>query len=246
MQEIYTESFYEKSNTGRFIAAEIILPIVIKAMPSIRSAVDVGCGPGVWLSVLKEKGVDEIHGVDGDWAKDRLVIPAENFRAVNMENGVVEWKECYDLAMSLEVAEHLPKKAAKNFVSSLTSASDFILFSAAIPLQGGKNHINEQWQDYWVELFREHDYRVLDFIRPQIWNNEKIPIWYRQNILFFVYEEKRNKLKVDDSNSPISIVHPQSWLRVEKLKKKIVKHRKISRITLIIGLAVGFLIGFLV
>lgn len=39
----------------------------------------------------------------------------------------------FDLALSLEVAEHLPKKSAEIFVDTLCKLSDTIIFSAAIP-----------------------------------------------------------------------------------------------------------------
>ena len=51
----------------------------------------------------------------------------------------------FDLALSLEVAEHLPPECGSEFVQTLTDLSSVILFSAAIPFQGGTDHLNEQW-----------------------------------------------------------------------------------------------------
>ena len=56
----------------------------------------------------------------------------------------------FDLVLSLEVAEHLPSECAEAFVESLVNLGPVILFSAAIPYQGGENHVNEQWPEYWV------------------------------------------------------------------------------------------------
>lgn len=106
----------------------------------------------------------------------------------------------YDLAISLEVAEHLPPHRAKNFVGLLTDLSDFILFPAAIPFQGGKNHVNEQWQDYWTELFESHAYILFDFIRGKIWKDDRIPPWYRQNILFFAQKDKASQIKATNGD----------------------------------------------
>jgi len=119
--------------------------------------------------------------------------------------------------MTLEVAEHLSPEAASTFVKSLVSASDFILFSAAIPLQGGVRHLNEQWPDYWAGLFREQGYVVVDCVRQKIWNETSIPVWYRQNILMFVKEDQVSRLKMDRSDPvnhsmALSVVHPELYL----------------------------------
>ena len=172
---------------------------------------------GTWLSVLKEKGVREIQGIDGPWVeRDLLEIPRQNFRQVNLEERVNLDKK-YDFAITLEVAEHLSDKTAIRFVDSLVSASDFILFSAAIPFQGGRGHINEQWPDYWADLFNERGYVPLDFVRRNIWNDKQIPVWYRQNILMFVKKEQMQRVKVPgvdafDNHLPISLVYPDQYL----------------------------------
>ncbi len=98
-------------------------------------------------------------------------------------------KEKFDLAISLEVAEHLPEKSAEIFIDSLTGLSDIILFSAAIPYQRGTNHINEQFPEYWIDKFKKRNYLVIDCIRKKIWNNPKVYFFYSQNILLFIKKE---------------------------------------------------------
>jgi hypothetical protein len=49
----------------------------------------------------------------------------------------------FDLAISLEVAEHLPEGSAGALVSTLIEAAPVVVFSAAIKGQSGTNHINE-------------------------------------------------------------------------------------------------------
>lgn len=149
------------------------------------SAIDVGCGVGTWLSVLKEKGVVNILGIEGSWVnRHYLVIESSEFLEANLEEGISIDKK-FDLAISLEVAEHLSSSVADQFVKNLTELSDYILFSAAPPFQGGSNHINEQPIDYWREKFECQGYISLDFIRPYIWNDQRIGAWYRQNVIFF-------------------------------------------------------------
>ncbi len=91
--------------------------------------------------------------------------------------------------MCLEVAEHLPKQSAPGFIRSLVRLAPVVLFSAAVPLQEGIHHVNEQWPAYWQDLFEQHGYRRLDLIRKEIWTNPEIQYYYRQNIFLFVRED---------------------------------------------------------
>jgi hypothetical protein len=78
----------------------------------------------------------------------------------------------FALAMSLEVAEHLPPSAAETLVSSISRHSDIGLFSG--PGQGGNVHLNEQRPDYWIRRFAVHEFQCFDRIRPLIWQNDRI------------------------------------------------------------------------
>lgn len=227
MEKKYGHNLYKDRHQKTVYAANTILSKVVDALPEIRSAVDIGCGVGTWLSVLKEKGVKEIQGIDGPWVeKNLLKIPEQNFQQVDFEEGIILDKR-YDLAISLEVAEHLRPEAAKTFVETLVNASDFILFSAAIPFQGGVNHINEQWPNYWVALFNERCYAVSDFIRREIWDEKKISFWYRQNVLMFVKKERMKDLKnprkdIYNQQLPIDLVHPETYLlRINSMTSRI-------------------------
>lgn len=219
----YGDKFYKTHQNGMANSANVVLPIVLNALPPVNSAVDFGCGIGAWLAVLKEKGVADICGLDGDWVKpEMLQIPTDNFRAVDFEKDIALGKK-YDLAMSLEVAEHLSEAVAAHFVKSLTEAADFVLFSAAIPGQGGKGHINERWQDYWVDLFAAQDYAVLDIVRPAVWDDENVETWYAQNSFLFVRQSQLSRVTVPDSNItfPIRMVHPRTY--VGRVKPNTVK-----------------------
>lgn len=187
---LYNEDFYKDRHTKTLGSARKILGIVQEMIPEIHSAVDVGCGVGTWLSVLKENGATHIQGIDVGWvAREYLEIPVECFIEHDLTRKIPLEKN-FDLAISLEVAEHLPSSSAQDFVASLTQFSDFVLFSAATPFQIGVGHVNEQWPNYWISLFEERGFFAVDVIRKKIWNDESIPCWYRQNILLFVKNER--------------------------------------------------------
>jgi hypothetical protein len=192
---LYNADFYKDRHQKTLHSARTILMIIREILPGIRSAVDVGCGVGTWLSVLKEDGATCIRGVDGGWvAREYLEIPEECFTEHDLCSKI-HLDTTFDLAISLEVAEHLPSGSARGFVESLTGFSDFILFSAAIPHQMGVGHINEQWPNYWISLFEERGFFAVDIIRKRIWDDESIPSWYRQNILLFVKKERSDDVR---------------------------------------------------
>lgn len=217
MKNEYDHDFFAQRHNRTVYSARKVLPIVLDVLPEVRSAIDFGCGVGTWLSVLKENGVETISGLDGPWVEQNLLeIPQEDFRQINFEETIdVDTK--YDLAMTLEVAEHLTPESAAGFVDTLIRASDFVLFSAAIPFQGGRGHFNEQWPEYWAQLFAERGYVALDFVRQKIWNDSQIPTWYRQNTLLFVKKEELHRVNLPESekqgsHAPLNLVHPSHYL----------------------------------
>ena len=215
--EPYQAYFYDKRFAQTADAARRILDLVLPRIPPVRSAVDVGCGVGAWLSVLRERGVADVAGVDGAWIDEKLLkIPADKFRRADL-SGPLNLKRRFDLAISLEVAEHLPPERADGFVGELTGAADFVLFSAAIPFQGGYGHVNEQWQSDWAARFARRGFVVRDWVRPRLWTDRKVSGWYRQNLLLYVAENRLAELRpaVDGSEDPIwplDLVHPDEYL----------------------------------
>jgi hypothetical protein len=185
----YDESFYQGQQDGSASSAQVVVPIVLSLFPC-RSVVDVGCGAGGWLKEFERHGVSDYLGVDGDYvSRDLLKIPANHFRPADLRS-LSDLGRGFELACSLEVAEHLPEDRAKSFVALLVKAAPVVLFSAAIPFQGGMNHLNEQLQSYWARLFAKHGYIALDCIRPSIYGDSRVEWWYRQNILMFCRPDK--------------------------------------------------------
>jgi hypothetical protein len=91
----------------------------------------------------------------------------------------------YDLVVCLEVGEHLPEEAAGTLVESLVRHGDTVLFSAAVPGQAGKGHINCQPHGYWHGLFDGHGYAMSDTVRPLISRDGRVSPWYRDNIFLY-------------------------------------------------------------
>jgi SAM-dependent methyltransferase len=212
MSDHYDASFFALLSRGATASARQIMPIVLEFVDA-RSVVDVGCGTGAWLAVAAEHGIEDFLGIDGEWVDaGQLQIPEERFVARDLREPLQLGRR-FDLAMSLEVAEHLPPESAETFVESLTRLAPAVLFSAAIPWQGGVNHVNEQWPEYWARTFRSRGFRPLDVIRPRVWHNTAVEWWYAQNTLLFVADDVSTTTvsgAVGDS-AVDALVHPCLW-----------------------------------
>lgn len=203
--QVYNNEFYNM--ISEIIPDEKqIIPYVLEQIKPI-SIVDFGCGEGRWLIEAKRKDPNiEVLGLDGNYVnRDRLLISQDEFIGVDLREKIKLTKK-YDLAISTEVAEHIEKEYADIFIDNLTRASDCILFSAAVPGQGGEHHVNEQWQSYWVKKFKSQNYEPDFSIRNYFWNNNYINCWRKQNLLMFF----RNRRKNVNSNI-VDVVHPDMF-----------------------------------
>ncbi|CAB5162584.1 Methyltransferase domain containing protein [uncultured Caudovirales phage] len=175
MSLFYTKKFYLRDYERTSKSAQVVIPILIDAFGGeLSSVIDIGCGRGVWLEEFAKRGVGAIKGRDGAWVKDaNPLIRADEFEATDLSKPYSEAAR-YDLAMTLEVAEHIDEVSADVFVDGLTSLSDNIMFSAAIEGQGGQYHVNERPLGYWIEKFAQRGYKAYDPVRPHVWGDDRV------------------------------------------------------------------------
>ena len=224
----YGNDFYKNNIGPSTSSAEEIVPEIIGILnPS--SVVDVGCGVGTWLKVFK-KFKKEVFGIDFNVADKKLfLIKKTEFKKCDLR-APINLKKRFDLAISLEVAEHIDIKFADTFLDSLTSLSDKIIFSAAIPFQGGYDHINEQWPDYWLKKFEKRGYVLVDCFRSKFWNNPRVDYYYSQNMFLYCKKEVLQKNKIlqefykNTNRDLLKIVHPIGYVMKGKSLEKIKKY----------------------
>lgn len=208
---IYSESFYANQSDGSFRSAMAVLPELFGIVGVPSSVVDIGCGVGTWAAAATACGVKTVVGLDGAYVpKNNLHIPKECFFDCDLNIKIKSFEKKFDMGICLEVAEHLSEARADKFIEELTLCSETILFSAAIPGQGGESHINEQWQSYWINKFNKNGYFIEFDLRPLIWINPHIEFWYRQNIFYFSKKDSYN------SAAMLDIVHPEMYQRKTK------------------------------
>jgi SAM-dependent methyltransferase len=190
----YDADFYRFLASFAARSAEQVVPL-LKAVLPINSVADFGCGEGAWLSAWRRAGAS-VMGVDGPHVdRHRLMINPDEFHSADLSNPIGLGQR-YDLVQSLEVAEHLPGDRAADFIGTLTAHGPLVMFSAAVPGQGGEHHVNEQPLEYWRERFRARGYVAIDYIRPLATANRQIQCWYRFNIV--LYAEERHLETLSD------------------------------------------------
>lgn len=213
----YDDAFYGWQTDGSYRSALQYRDVLGRYL-SPRRVIDIGCGRGTWLKAFIEAGATQAVGLDGSWnSQDKMIDQAIDFRQVDL-TFPFDISDCerFDLAMSLEVAEHLPSDSSSRFIKSLTALSDTIMFGAAYSNQGGTNHINEQPHTFWAELFVREGYQPFDLFRGELWGNPEVEFWYQQNTFLYVKESSPAfSALISQGQTPLgnlaflNCVHPQ-------------------------------------
>lgn len=220
---MYGHDFYKSQIFGSLQSAQIYLYHLFSIWGVPGSVVDIGCGRGAWLATCRDFGVKRLVGVDGSWnSQEAMIDPNINFYPANLEKRLPLTGH-FDLAVSLEVAEHLQPESSHAFVESLTDLSDVVLFGAAFTGQPGVNHINTRPHSFWADLFFDRGYALFDLFRPTFWNDERVEPCYRQNTFLYVkpghklYNTLVNKGVACSQKAPfIDCVHPAIYLGLLK------------------------------
>lgn len=209
---VYNDKFYEhESQTASQSAHYIISSLLEELRFNPTSVIDIGCGLGDFLAEFMKLGVNDTLGIEGEYlAIDKIKVPREHILLHDLREKLIINRR-FDLAVCLEVAEHIDEKNSDNLIETLTSASSVILFSAATPGQGGDQHVNEQWPQYWQDKFIKYNYLLIDNLRAKIWDNNEIAWWYRQNIMIACKIDKITSLiKKDKTSFILPVSHPIS------------------------------------
>ncbi|NNC73153.1 MAG: class I SAM-dependent methyltransferase [Sphingomonadaceae bacterium] len=189
----YSTDFYDYIDAGSRSSARAVAQLVRGEM-EIGSLLDIGAGHGAWAAEWMAAGVKEVLAVDGDYVdQDHLAVPKANFCAHDLLEPL-ELKRKFDLVQSLEVAEHLPEAVAAQFVDTIVRHGDVVLFSAAVPHQGGEHHVNEQPPEYWRNHFAERGYAAYDWLRPRLVNRRDVKAWYKYNSVLYANAEGAKRL----------------------------------------------------
>ncbi|WP_375493134.1 class I SAM-dependent methyltransferase [uncultured Jatrophihabitans sp.] len=215
----YPAAHYATQVNAARASADAVAGMVMSLLAP-TSVLDVGCGAGAWLAAFRDLGATDVYGIEGGHPDPaQLQVRPEQIRALNLEREF-DLGRRFDLAVTVEVAEHLPARSADGFVRSLTRHADAVLFSAAVPEQGGDWHLNEQWPDYWYSRFAEHGFACFDVLRRQVWNDPDVDWWYRQNVLLYATGAAADRLHAAGASAepaaPLPLIHPELFWQARR------------------------------
>jgi hypothetical protein len=219
----YKDDFYAFLSSFALRSAGKVVPVV-KAATGAADIADFGCGEGAWLSVWKSAGL-RVQGVDGDYVnRERLLIGQDEFLAADLAQPV-DLGRRFDLVQSLETAEHLPAAAAAGFVATLVAHADMVLFSAAVPGQGGEHHINERGLEFWRALFAARGYVAVDCVRPAVAADAGVQQWYRCNSLLYAHRDALGRLSAEARACvvPDGVALANYWPVLSRMQQAVVR-----------------------
>lgn len=184
---LYDADYYRDIDESTGQSAPLMVACVVRDLHP-RTLLDVGCGTGAMLAEFRRLGVD-VRGLEYSEAALRICrsrgLHVERF---NLERDHVDRPGvAYDVVLSTEVAEHLPESIADRYVDALVSQSGTVVFTAATPGQGGRDHVNEQPHEYWVAKFSTRGYRMDESLTHR-WRDEwkeRVSPWFSQNVMVF-------------------------------------------------------------
>jgi SAM-dependent methyltransferase len=199
----YTAEFFAELRDFTKSSADVIVPLVLDHYRP-RSVIDVGCGEGWFGKAFADRGC-RVIGVDGAYVQDRVI----DFREADLAKPLPPLGS-FDLVVCLEVAEHLDRDQGPSFIEELCRLAPVVLFSAAIPDQGGADHRNERWPGYWADLFSRSGYACSGALRWKIWEDDRVAVWYRQNLLVATSDPESVPELFDSPLSEVRpVVHPE-------------------------------------
>lgn len=194
--EAYSNSFYNKVASRANIASQISAN-VISGLINVKTLADIGCGSGIWARnfCLKLKEIETIYALDLElpervYLDDTFMSRYQvHHVAQNLDSLPLLPFHEVDLTICLEVLEHLEFETGKKLITEFGAKTKYLLFSAAIPGQGGTHHINERPYEYWYSQLRENGFIPFDVIRPKL-KGQDVPSYYRYNIIFWINTSK--------------------------------------------------------
>lgn len=188
LRTMYKGRYFARRNSLEWRAVPVCDAIIDNLNP--KSVVDVGCAVG---DLIKEFDKRQIvcYGIEGhENVVPYLMVDEEKVFIKDLRFPLNLSLQC-DLAICLEVAEHIDKECADQFVDNLIGLSRKVLLSAAPPGQGGHGHVNCQFPDYWKYkfvnkryVFEEHiTLSIMEALAP--WKDKKGIKAYYDNLMYF-------------------------------------------------------------
>jgi SAM-dependent methyltransferase len=175
-----------------------------------KTALDVGCGLGANLEILRRNGTNDVMGVDG-FPGDFSLLSNHEYLQHDLSKPFDLGRK-FDLVICTEVAEHLNPGCEKDLIQSLARhAGKFILFSAAEPNQPGHGHINCRPFTYWLSCWHDAGWEPILF-DSLAFRCAATMSWLRRNAIL-LKQKSADSLVDDDVRKKLEAISqlPYSW-----------------------------------
>lgn len=179
---MYDPHFYARTASQGLRGGQVLADFLDQAGIKPTSIADVGGGAGGWLVPFMDRGIR-------CWLVDSLSLEIVRelpegieYREQNLDGcESVDLPASVDLAICVEVLEHLSEQSALRIIRDLASRCETVVFSAAWAGQGGEHHVNEQSLDYWTSAWTAHGFRIFDVLRLPL-AAAGLPSYYQTNV----------------------------------------------------------------
>lgn len=214
---------------GAIRSASAVLDHYARDHSKPAGVLDVGAGEGHWLDAAyalwpgsSMLGLDLIErdsfpmvrywDADGDVELPLHAVPHPD--KMHSDDTPETTHRRWPLTLCLEMAEHVSPASGDRLVGDLCRVAECVLWSAAIPGQGGDGHVNEQPPAYWNDRFNRHGWFLVDPFRFPLWGDERVEPWYRQNLLLAMPGAMYSDGRVGGplaTSAPPHLVHPATF-----------------------------------
>lgn len=145
---------------------------------------DIGCGPGTYVNSMRDRNINA-YGFDID------VRVSGKSNLYNFDFTKNHQEIPCELAVCLEVAEHIDESLADMFVDNVVksiASGGLLVWTAAIPGQGGIGHINCQPKEYWEKKLTNLGLVRIPEMETELINEVYQSIhmgWFVNNLMIF-------------------------------------------------------------
>jgi hypothetical protein len=159
--DLYSLDYHRKIELEETPMAERLAQYIKNRFDPVH-ATDYGCSTGIYVRELIAQGIDAMGFDNSQAAIDHCVCP--NIEQVDITDSSAVGLRYADLGLCIEVAEHIPERNADDLMRFLLRhTKHWLIFSAAVPGQGGVGHVNCQPRDYWITKFEKRGW-VVDLV----------------------------------------------------------------------------------
>ncbi len=190
--KVYDQEFFNSNKDEGLKMASWFIP-ALKKVTGFNSIIDIGCGTGHYLRYCLDNGITDVFGLEGSPHAFESLLVDKNIVVMHDLRKPYTFSRKWDIAISIEVAEHVDKLYTNNYIKILTDSSNIVILTAAQPGQGGTAHVNEQTPEWWKEKFGKFgftlDEEATNHLKNEIRNAKAnggyVTDWFEPNILIF-------------------------------------------------------------